>query len=423
VYTNEAPRKGFVQETRVKFRVGEVFKGLPEATQEVWIDPGSYTSCYASYELGTEFLVFAYSRQSGSTDSPATTEVEPGPPEKPLPPGFNANTPVYLAPECSGTRPVSFAQEDIQWLRRWRAGRTHTSISGNVIDGSFQQPLSDVAIVAKNETKAYSTKTDADGKWSIESVPAGSYQLTARLAKYRAGFTGLVDVNANSCATWRMWMEASGAIPVRVVDAQGRPVAGVELNVAKLSNGKPEFGTYKKNSSEADGRFVFTELPSGDYIVGVNLHSVPSVEVPYERTFLPGSRDLKGAQVIRLGAGERAAPVKLRLPPKIGVRTIRVRVRDIEGRKAEDGLYVFAEGPDDAETETAQTDRNGVAVLHCLATKSYRITAQMWLSKTAQGENQKEIAEPVKVEPGENEISLVMEMTNIEVEKLDGPQL
>jgi hypothetical protein len=418
VYTNDDPKKGFVQGTLYKFEVREVFKGLPEETREVWIDPGSYTSCYANYELGRELLVFAYRLEVTRNDSAAMTVAEHSPEEKPPPPGFDPNTPVYLAPECSGTRDAASAREDIEWLREWRAGRTRTRISGTVVDSFFEEPLRDVAIIANSGAKGYATKTDAEGKWSFDNVPAGRYQLTAELANYRAGFTDLIEVKARTCATSRLWMEGSGAIPVRVVDAQGRPVSGVELDIARVEEGKLQFGPYERNKSREDGRFVFAKLPAGNYVAGVNIRFGPSADLPYESIYLPGEHSIKEARVIHLGAGEIAAPVRLKLLPKIGLRTVRVQVRDLEGRKVGKGVGVFANGSNDAATESAQTDGTGVAELRCLTAKSYQIEAQMWLNNPEPGEGQKAISEPVRIESGEAAISLDVKMTKIEEETL-----
>jgi hypothetical protein len=163
---------------------------------------------------------------------------------------------------------------------------------------------------------------------------------------------------------------------------------------------------------------VFEKLPAGNYVVGANIRFAPSAGQPYESMYLPGEHNLKDAKVIHLGAGEMAAPNRLRLPPKIGLRTVRVQVRDLGGHKAGKGVWVFADGSNDAETESAQTDKNGIAVLRCLTAKSYRIEAQMWLTNTGPGEGQKAIAEPVRIEPSEAEISLDVKMTKIEKETL-----
>lgn len=42
----------FAQFTLERVRVVEIFKGLPEGTKEVWVNPGSGTSCYAELPVG-----------------------------------------------------------------------------------------------------------------------------------------------------------------------------------------------------------------------------------------------------------------------------------------------------------------------------------------------------------------------------------
>jgi hypothetical protein len=50
----------FIQKTLVHFEVEEAFKGLGPEMHDVWVDPGSFTSCYAEYHVGERYLVFAY---------------------------------------------------------------------------------------------------------------------------------------------------------------------------------------------------------------------------------------------------------------------------------------------------------------------------------------------------------------------------
>jgi hypothetical protein len=60
VFTNDDQSGTFVQKTLVRFEVEEAFKGLPPGADDVWIDPGSFTSCYAEYNVGERWLIFAY---------------------------------------------------------------------------------------------------------------------------------------------------------------------------------------------------------------------------------------------------------------------------------------------------------------------------------------------------------------------------
>jgi hypothetical protein len=52
VSSNDDGTGTFGQLTLERFRLVEPFKGLPDNATEVWVDPGSGTSCYGSIRLG-----------------------------------------------------------------------------------------------------------------------------------------------------------------------------------------------------------------------------------------------------------------------------------------------------------------------------------------------------------------------------------
>jgi hypothetical protein len=51
-FTDHDPTMGLRQRTFVRFAIEEAFKGLPAGTRDIWIEPGSFTSCYAEYNIG-----------------------------------------------------------------------------------------------------------------------------------------------------------------------------------------------------------------------------------------------------------------------------------------------------------------------------------------------------------------------------------
>jgi hypothetical protein len=120
MFTNDDRSGKFTQRTLVHFAVEEAFKGLAPGVQDVWIDPGSFTSCYAVHRLGERDLVFAY---GGVLLSGAVLAEQSKP--KPLPRGIDLKNPpkVYLAPECSGTREITSkttnaVAPEIEYLRK-----------------------------------------------------------------------------------------------------------------------------------------------------------------------------------------------------------------------------------------------------------------------------------------------------------------
>jgi len=127
VFTNDDGSGKFTQKTLVRFEVEEAFKGLGPETHEVWIDPGSLTSCYAEYHVGERYLVFAYGGTLLRNDSSKVPGVRGNSKTKPLPRGIDPKNPpkVYSAPECSGTgvlpsKPNETISRALEYLRKYK---------------------------------------------------------------------------------------------------------------------------------------------------------------------------------------------------------------------------------------------------------------------------------------------------------------
>jgi hypothetical protein len=125
VFTDDDGSGTFAQKTLVHFEVEEGYKGLDAEVRDVWIDPGSCTSCYADYRLGERYLVFGYrGALLHPPDSSAVTLTQRCK-SKALPAGIDPKNPpvVYVAPECSGTRQITekSASRDVEYLRKLKA--------------------------------------------------------------------------------------------------------------------------------------------------------------------------------------------------------------------------------------------------------------------------------------------------------------
>ncbi len=136
-FTDDNGSGTFVQKTLVHFEVEEAYKGIEPHVHDVWIDPGSLTSCYAEYGLGKRYLVFAYGGAFLPKDSPAMSVVSGQSKPKPLPPGIDPNSPprVYAAPECSGTRQITPETEhgvsrELEYLRKFKVRMERTASTG-----------------------------------------------------------------------------------------------------------------------------------------------------------------------------------------------------------------------------------------------------------------------------------------------------
>jgi hypothetical protein len=115
----------FVQKTLVHFEVEQAFKGVGAGVRDIWVEPGSMTSCYAGYLVGERHLVFAYAGAKLPVNTAAMTTAPIPTKEKPLPLGIDPSNPpvVYYAPECTGTLLVTSRNQKLltAWIQKLRS--------------------------------------------------------------------------------------------------------------------------------------------------------------------------------------------------------------------------------------------------------------------------------------------------------------
>jgi Carboxypeptidase regulatory-like domain len=385
-FTDHNPALGLRQRTLVRFNVEEAFKGFSPEEHELWIDPGSFTSCYAEYSIGERLLVFAYGGGRMPPDTSLMSVVPGQPNRKPLPKAIDPNHPpvLYSAPECSGTRSPNDAlrwNSDIEYLRQYRSGTATPSARGRVTDNALfwvsgfdpLPGLPGVTITLAGNGIRRSARSDADGYYVIDNIPAGAYAITPSLPPYVAT-TKIHDIQVAgaSCGTADFLMIAPGVIRGTLIDTRGNPAVRVPVEVLRL-NGDGKLIFYAQNETNRDGRYELRDLPEGDFQVGVNLRHAPDEKLPYAATIW----STNGVSSIHLKPGERKQVAPFRLPQPFAVRKFEAEVRWPDGQPAP-GVTVWGEVGNDATT-SGVTDSNGLARLDVLQGIPYRIEAKVWV--------------------------------------------
>ena len=114
-----------------------MFKGLSPATKKVWVDPGSFTSCYNDYRRGEEYLVFAKVPSTTQATVAAMTVMKNAHSARPLPQELTSPNPppIYLAPECMGSRDTHYPdfEKDLLTLRQYGSGAPVAPVMGQVL--------------------------------------------------------------------------------------------------------------------------------------------------------------------------------------------------------------------------------------------------------------------------------------------------
>jgi len=407
VFTNDDGSGRFTQGTLVRFQVEEAFKGLAPGTQDVWIDPGSFTSCYAEYDVGQTLLVFGREGFAMPVDT-AMVSVAPngGAKKKPLPPGFDLNNPpkIYWAPECSGTRLITPENEksvalDLEYLRQFREGAAKPVVLGRVLQdenfGIFDAPgLPGVSVTIAGNDLQRSVKTDADGRFFFGEVPPGDYTVGSSIAAYKATRGAIeVKVTSASCGWADFDMIGSGVIAGQLLSHAGRPAANIKLSVLRMgADGKPVLYGYKEIQSNLEGKYEFQKLPEGNFQVGVNLSSAPDLKTPYPATTWSNN----GQSAIHLKAGEHKQIGPFSLPAEATIRRISFLVQWPDGSAAK-GVDVWAD-VGELVGEHGVTDAQGRAYLNLLEGIDYSVEAKTWVASR----DNKEVARSgvTQVKPG-----------------------
>lgn len=375
-FSNDDRRAGLRQATLVRFEVEERFKGVDAKTQQVWIDPGSFTSCYKQYDVGKRYLIFATRASNIPVDSMAVT-VLGGPSQiaKPDPPGFSRKNPppVFSSPECSGSRQDDYPRLDVdlEMLRTYRNGGQLPRVIGHVYLWPYQGwPTMAGPRIAGARVKLHSGGTslnatsDQQGRFTLSEAPAGIYGLVADSPPYRMATTEIFKIAPVGCGYVDVAMRTGSSVSGVVLDSAGKPIPDVTV---RLTGSDKEWHTKVESSAlithtNHHGGFVIKGIPDQDLELSAG-DSFPTTTMSYALT--------KYARTIRLKPGQQQTNILLKLKPlqKVSV-TVSLKKRD--GSPAA-GAKVWAFNDTDAVAEQAVTNANGIARLDCLSGLNYNL--------------------------------------------------
>jgi hypothetical protein len=344
----------------VTFSVVEAFRGIT-ASQAVVRTPSGGGSCGYPFKQGHEYFVDAEILEGG----------------------------VLRTGICSRTAPVSDAAIDIAFARQAMStplGR----VSGDVRLGQYallgrpREPraMPDVGVLIRKESVTHRAVSDGRGEFKVEGLVAGTYAVKIDLpdsyyVEMRPNEAALLD--ARGCAHVSAIVYPNGRAAGRVVDSAGTPLPGLTIELTLPTGIDDRFGPERLRAvSDREGRYEFSRIPEGRFIIGINTRRTESGSLEDPRVFHPGVQQLADAARVVIGSGERVSLGDFVIPA--AVRYVRVTgvVVDADGALAE-GARVFLMGPgdeDDILTEPVSTDAYGRFALSARAGREYRVFAE-----------------------------------------------
>jgi protocatechuate 3,4-dioxygenase beta subunit len=272
------------------------------------------------------------------------------------------------------------------------------TVSGTVVKEPGSQPLKKAILTLitdkQGEARTYTIQTDADGRFAIENVQPGSYQLLIEKTgfvvinsrKHKLETRALTLAPGQHVDDLRLTMLMTSTIFGKVVDEDGDPLANAQVSAFRKRYGKSQ---WEQSSSERTndlgeyrlsglfpGRYYLSATPAPDYRSFTHVQSTGAEEnadsdLRQVTTFYPNTPDRNQASPIELRSGDEL-PINFTMVPS-HTYTVRGVILSLSpGNKA----AVVLNAPEfELVFSAAEADKNGRFELKGVAPGSYNLTA------------------------------------------------
>jgi hypothetical protein len=236
---------------------------------------------------------------------------------------LRSGNPIVLDFYGNISRPTADAQQQLETLRRLETIGDNGIVRGRVMRGpSFSQSdaVPDAHVVARraSDDAEFVATTGADGRYEFQPLPPGKYKLTVDPVKSFHPDDSNLDVSSRTCWDLTLSRSPHAHLGGHVRRSNGTPAPQVAVVIAK------EDGSwFTTEKSDARGYFHTESLPSGKYVVGINLPGAPAwkyagcggaCEVPPASLYYPGMRNRSDALVINLASDEKRDDIDFTAP-------------------------------------------------------------------------------------------------------------
>jgi protocatechuate 3,4-dioxygenase beta subunit len=244
------------------------------------------------------------------------------------------------------------------------AGRVTTSDTGLPIRRVQVHALLVGGVAA---ARALTATTDVDGRWRLQNLPAGEYQINAAKAGYVNASYGQQSpqdpgkrvslADGQTLDKIDLIMPRGGVVAGRITDEFGEPLANAQVQVQRYQYGPggekqlmfAQSGVQGQIMTDDLGQFRAFGLMPGEYVVSASIRSfnagsanVDADRDGYPPTFYPGTPSVAEATAVTIAPGEEAA-VQFSLVPARLAR-ISGRVVDSQGRPATNTMVMLSSG-------------------------------------------------------------------------------
>lgn len=363
-----------------RISVEETFAGTTEG-KEILVETEISSSCGFSLEKDVGYLIYA--DQSESEEN-------------------------LMTHFCSGTKPVSAAQEDLAYLRTNKSARAN--VSGKVGFGEWWQlnakPLMKYGVTTvtlSSQEKQFQTAIEQDGAYNFADVAPGKYKINVVLPDFltadgeyhpdiaeelEIGDQSEIEVPAHGCIKKDFRLQENGRISGRITDARGNPIEDITVYLIpifktgqRINQEEACYDTGLCLDTNENGDYFFKGLKAGHYLVGVRLDDYVgnnSVDAAYLKTFYPGVAVEKKAVSVAVKFGKQTENIDFKLMRTYAAREINGRVFFKDGRPAPNVRVRYVARTPDLESNAItfiKTDEDGYFSISGYENHSYLIGA------------------------------------------------
>jgi hypothetical protein len=219
------------------------------------------------------------------------------------------------------------------------------AIAGRVTAAETGRPLKRSRVLASGGGRQFSALTDAEGRYRVPALPAGTYTITATRTGYVDAVFGqrrplspgtpIPVADGQQVGDVNLRLTRGGVLAGRVVDEDGQPLALAIITAHRQQyvRGEKQLTPIGTDRSDDRGEYRIFGLPPGEYFVSATIGGidrlVQQVEVQpestgYAATYYPGVVGPADAGRVQLGPGQEMTGLEfqLQLVPLATVRGV-----------------------------------------------------------------------------------------------------